>query len=147
MNRLFLALRAQLNDYIKLRSDFMASIKGRWVADENLHLTLCYFGDDYEVDELLEKLPEVVETIEPLPLISLGYLKYNNILFAKVKSKKLEELQASVCTHLSLPNAKLFIPHVTLIRIKEIQNKKAFKEMLKTIKVRPLVLLKQALSL
>ena len=134
MNRLFLAFRAQLHDYSSLQSDFLGSTKGRWVADKNLHLTICYFGDSYSVDELLERLPFVVRKIESLSLISLGYFEHNNILYAKVKSKKLEELQESICSSLSVPNTKVFIPHVTLMRIKDIHNKKAFKQMLKNYK-------------
>ncbi|NOR56889.1 MAG: RNA 2',3'-cyclic phosphodiesterase [Sulfurimonas sp.] len=134
MNRLFLALRAQLNDYDQLQSDFLASIKGRWVADENLHITMCYFGDTFDVDELLERLPPLLEVLKTIPLESLGYFEHNNILYAKAKSRTLETLQASICASLSLSNTQLFIPHVTLIRIKDIHNKKAFKQMLKNYK-------------
>lgn len=134
MNRLFLALKAQLNDYGSLQSDFLSSTDGRWVADENLHITLCYFGDNYSVDELLRTLPQVVEKLEPLTLTSLGYFENNHILYAKVKSKELEKLHDSICTLFSLPNKELFIPHVTLIRIKDFHNKKAFRQMLKKYK-------------
>ena len=134
MNRLFLALKAQLHDYNAFQSDFTGAIKGRWVASENLHLTMCYFGDTYGIDELLKRLPAVVEEIEPLTLTSLGYFEHNNILYAKVKSKKLEELQSSINSSFSLPNAKLFIPHVTLMRVKDIHNKKAFKYILGSYK-------------
>ena len=134
MNRLFLALKAQLHDYNAIQSDFLGSIKGRWVTNENLHMTICYFGDTYSVDELLEKLPRLVEEIEPLSLKSLGYFEHNNILYAKVKSRNLERLQESICSSFSLPKRKLFIPHITLVRIKDIHNKKAFKEMQKNYK-------------
>jgi len=134
MKRLFLALRAQLNDYDKLQSDFLGLIKGRWVTDENLHITVCYFGDAYSVEELLEKLPPLLKQIEPLELISLGYFEHNNILYAKAKSKKLEMLQSSISSSFSLPNTKHFIPHVTLMRIKEIHNMKVFKHLLSNYK-------------
>jgi RNA 2',3'-cyclic 3'-phosphodiesterase len=136
MNRLFLALKAQLYDYKSLQSDFKGSIKGRWVADENLHLTLCYFGEAYSIDELLDKLPALVREIEPLSVSSLGYFEYNNILYAKVKGKALETLQSSICSSFSLSDTKIFIPHVTLIRVKDIQNKTAFKDKLKHYKNR-----------
>ena len=110
MNRLFLALKAQLHDYNAIKSDFLGSIKGRWVTNENLHMTICYFGDTYSVDELLEKLPRLVEEIEPLSLKSLGYFLHNYILYAKVKSRNLERLQESICSSFSLPKRKLFIP-------------------------------------
>ena len=86
MNRLFLALQAKLNDYNSLQSDFRGAIKGRWVADKNLHMTICFFGDTYSIDELLKRLPALVEEIEPLTIDSLGYFEHNNILYAKVRS-------------------------------------------------------------
>ena len=138
MNRLFLALKAQLNDYNELQSDFRGALNGRWVADENLHMTICYFGDTYSIDELLEKLPALIEEIEPLTINSLGYFEHNNILYARVKSKKLEMLQESISSSLLLQNTKLFIPHINLIRIKDIHNKKAFKHMLKNYKNKPI---------
>ena len=134
MNRLFLAIRAQLHDYSSLQSDFLGSTKGRWVASENLHLTMCYFGDTYSIDDLLKILSVVVEEVEPLTLTSLGYFEHNKILYAKVKSKKLERLQSSISSLFSLPNEKLFIPHVTLMRIKDIHNKNAFKQILENYK-------------
>ena len=134
MNRLFLALKAQLHDYHKLQTGFRGVINGRWVAKENLHITVCYFGDNYSIDELLEKLPTVVEKVEPLSIKSLGYFEHNNILYAKVQSKKLETLQASISDSFLQENTKLFIPHITLIRNKDIHNKKAFKHILKNYK-------------
>lgn len=71
MKRIFLAIKAHLNDYEALQSDLAGVIKGRWTREENLHITVCYFGDAFEVDVLLEKLPSVVKQIEPLSLTSL----------------------------------------------------------------------------
>ena len=147
MNRLFLAFKAQLYEYDGLQSDFQGSIKGRWIADENLHLTVCYFGDRYSIDELLEKLSSHVEEIEALSISSLGYFKDKSILYAKVNNKALEALQSSICNSFSLPAAKLFIPHITLIRVKEIQNKKAFKEKIKDYKNRRVGILDTRLEL
>lgn len=138
MNRLFLALRARLYDYDKLQTEFSAFMEGSLVANENLHLTVCYFGDNYSVDKLLQTIPLVIKKLKPLPLVSLGFFKHNNILYAKVKSKELEELQDSICTSLLLQNREPFIPHVTLMRIKDIHNKKAFKQMLKKYKAKTL---------
>lgn len=128
MKRLFLALRAKIYDYEKLKEDFSKIVKGRWVEDENLHLTFCYFGDAFSIDELLTSLPPVIEKTEPLILTSLDYFKHNNILYAKTQSKSLETLQSSICDMFALKDAKTFIPHVTLMRIKKVYDKESFKE-------------------
>ncbi|QOY54731.1 2'-5' RNA ligase family protein [Candidatus Sulfurimonas marisnigri] len=130
MNRIFLALKAQLNDYDALKSDFSEIIKGRWVDSENLHVTVCFFGNTYGVNELLKRLPEVIEEIEPLELTSLGYFSHNNILYATTTSPKLEKLNSCICSSFSLPQIKPYILHVTLMRIKEMKDKKAFNDML-----------------
>jgi 2'-5' RNA ligase len=130
MKRIFLALKAQIDDYDKLQSDFEGLIKGRWVPDENLHITVCYFGDAYSVDELLQKMPPLSGKIETLELNSLGYFEHNSILYAKIKSQKLDMIQSSISTIFSLANSKPFIGHVTLMRIKKIEDKEAFKQTL-----------------
>ena len=134
MKRLFLALRAEVNDYDKIQADFSHLLEGRWVARENLHITVCFFGDEYSVEELLDGLPSLIEEIEPIDLISLDHFEHNNILFAKAESEKLEMLQASISNSFSLPNSKEFIPHVTLMRIKNICNKELFKGRLENYK-------------
>lgn len=134
MNPLFLALKAKLNNYDTLKSDFSDSIKGRWTAEENLHLTICYFGNIYTLDELLEKLPSTIKKIEPLTLTSLDYFSHNKILYAKPNGYSLDMLHSSICAPFSLKSAAGFIPHVTLMRIKKIENDKAFKEMLNRYK-------------
>jgi len=91
MKRIFLALKAQIDDYDKLQSDFSGLIKGRWVTQKNLHVTICFLGDTYSVDELLKMMPPLTEVVEGIELKSLGYFKHNDILYAKTKSKKLDE--------------------------------------------------------
>jgi len=130
MNRIFLALKAQIDNYDKLQSDFKELIKGRWVASKNLHVTVCFFGNKYSIDEILEKMPPLTDKIEDLQLNSLGYFEHNNILYANTKSKKLELLHSSINSAFSLSNVKTFIPHVTLMRIKKIEDKEVFRKML-----------------
>ncbi len=49
MNPMFLALRAELNDYDKLKSDFKNIIEGRWTSGDNLHATICYFNKNINI--------------------------------------------------------------------------------------------------
>ncbi|MDT8339365.1 MAG: 2'-5' RNA ligase family protein [Sulfurimonas sp.] len=127
---MFLALRAHLGDYDKLKHDFKEIIEGRWTSEENLHATIYYFGNTYTVEELLEKLPPTFEKVEPLELTSLSYFSHNNILFARPEGYKLDMLHSSLCTQFSLKEATHFVPHITLMRMKKINDKEAFKELL-----------------
>lgn len=134
MKRIFLALKAKIDDYDRLQSNFEEVIKGRWVPEENLHVTVCYFGDLYEVDYILQKMPLLNDKLREFKVSSLGYFKHNNILYAKAKSQELETLQSSICRLYSLPTTKPFIVHVTLMRIKEIQDKDTFSKLLEEYK-------------
>lgn len=132
MNPMFLAIRAHLNNYEKLKSDFKGTIEGRWTVKENLHATICYFGNLYTAEELLEKLPSDFKKLEALSLTSLDYFSHNNILYAKPKGYELDALHTSICDLFSLEQTKSFIPHVTLMRMKKINDKQAFNEVLKS---------------
>ncbi|MBE0514530.1 2'-5' RNA ligase family protein [Sulfurimonas sp.] len=133
---MFLALRAHLGDYDKLKHDFKEIIEGRWTSEENLHATICYYGNTYTVEELLQKLPLTFEKVEPLKLTSLSYFSHNNILFARPEGYKLDMLHSSLYTQFSLKETTHFVPHVTLMRMKKINDKQAFKETLERYKNR-----------
>ncbi len=107
MKRIFLALKAHVDNYDKLQSDFENVLKGRWVSEENLHLTVSFFGDIYGVDEILQKMPPLTEDIGELELTSLGYFERNNILYAKTKSQKLDRLHSFITDSFSLKNKNL----------------------------------------
>lgn len=134
MKRIFLALRAHIYEYDKIKSDFFGLIKGSWVKEENLHVSICYFGDVYKIDEILERMPPLTQMSEELELNSLAFFEHSSILYAKTKSQTLDTMHSSVSTAFSLQDGKPFIPHVTLMRIKKIEDKTAFKEMLERYK-------------
>lgn len=131
---MFLALRASLGNYDKLKSDLEGIVEGRWSKEENLHATICYFGNVYTIEELLEKLPRAFEKVGPLGLTSLNYFPHNNILYAKPEGYELDALHSSVCDLFSLEQTKAFTPHVTLMRMKKINDRQAFLELLKRYK-------------
>jgi 2'-5' RNA ligase len=131
MGALFLALKVQLNDYEKLQSDFVGLIAGRWIASQNLHITVSYFGEKYSVSELLEKLPSLIVPIKALKLSALGYFESNKILYAKSESHELALLNALVGEAFSLGQTKPFLPHATLMRVKTVEDETAFREKLK----------------
>ncbi|ADN09285.1 RNA 2',3'-cyclic phosphodiesterase [Sulfurimonas autotrophica] len=132
MNRLFLALKVHLDNYEIIKSNFSNILRGKWTPEENLHITICYFGDKFSLDELLSKLPLLVENIPPLTLESLDVFTHNKILYAKTTSKELERIHLNICKSLKLKQTKLFIPHVTLMRVKKINDTKKFQHVMLT---------------
>ena len=130
INRLFLALKAQLYDYDKIKSDFSEVIEGRWIGRDNLHMTVAYFGDRYSVEELLEKLPFLIEPIEELKLDSIGYFKRNKILYAGAESLNLNRISSKIEDELFLNQSKPFVAHTTVMRVKNIKDENGFRNLL-----------------
>lgn len=115
-------------------------LKLKWVEEENLHLTIRFFGNISEnlVEKIYEKCKDVCKEIKPfdLKLTSTGYfpfkgtprvvwigieepsnnlLKLNNLLKKVLKTLKLKE------------DREEFHPHITLLRIKEKPDPNVFK--------------------
>ncbi len=125
-NRLFLALPAVLDDYTSLQKAYDGVIAGRWVAPENLHLTLNFFGDLFEQEALSAQLSTLSFSLPPLPIKGVGYFAKNRILYARVEEQGLADIYRLVSTLLGLPTKETFIPHVTLMRVKQIIDEEAF---------------------
>ena len=131
MNRLFLAVPAVLFDYEKLKRDFSDLISGRWTPDENLHVTLYHFGDRFKSAALVNKLIPLVLQIEPSEIIGLEFFSRNNILYARTDNASLEALYTRITKELALPTKNIFIPHITLMRIKKIRNRELLGQKLR----------------
>ncbi len=123
MNRLFLALPVTLFDYTNLQNDFEGIIQGRWVPQQNLHLTLKFFGNSFEEEFLIEKLSALDLQAETSELKGLELLNNNKILYAKTQNPSLQRLYAEIQESFALPSQQEFTPHITLMRIKKIQDK------------------------
>ena len=120
--RLFVALEpsagfrealAELQD--RLRG---ACVEGRYLAPENLHLTLAFIGE--WPDDVTPVLP-FPETPFPLALSHIGIFERAKVLWAGTEdSKELSELAARVRQALQsagIPfDPQAFNPHITLIR-------------------------------
>lgn len=133
MEPLFLALKAHINDYEKIQDDFNDIIKGRWAPPSNLHMTINYFGNQYSLDELLRNIPPFLKPVESFKLCGLGYFESNKILYANSEVHTLDVISSSIADALSLKQ-KPFVAHVTLMRVKEIKDKDAFKKALENYK-------------
>lgn len=124
--RLFLALPAILDDYELLQQAFDRVITGRWIPSENLHLTLNFFGDRFEQALLKQHLSTLSLHLPPLTLRGVGYFAKNRILYARVEEQGLADIYRSVNMLLGMPVKETFVPHVTLMRVKQIIDEEAF---------------------
>ncbi len=57
--KLFIASPIILNDYASIQEDFKDIIEGKWVEEQNLHLTWVFLGDIDDDKPVINKLKEI----------------------------------------------------------------------------------------
>jgi 2'-5' RNA ligase len=135
--RLFIASPVILDDYASIQEDFKDIIEGKWVEEENLHLTWVFLGDVKEVNPVIDKLKEVSALENQTAIEALGYFgRPPRVFFSKSKEKALYD-KAREFRDAGFDLYR-FKPHVTLCRIKTIHKYKAYKEKLKTYREKTL---------
>ena len=135
--RLFIASPVVLDDYSSIKEDFKDIIKGKWVEEENLHLTWIFLGDVKELDPIIDKLKEISALEYQTGIEELGYFgRPPRVFFAKSEEKALYD-KAREFRDAGF-NLYRFKPHITLCRIKTIHDYKAYKEKLKSYRERTL---------
>ena len=126
--RLFIASPVELFAYKKIREDFKDIIEGKWVEEENLHLTWVFLGELPSPVPVIEKLQQLTPLEKHFEIASLGYFgRPPRVFFAKAEEKLLYEKAASFRE--AGFDLYRFKPHITLCRIKQIRNYRAFKEL------------------
>jgi 2'-5' RNA ligase len=120
MGNYFLAMPVTLYDYAGLRSNFEHLLEGRWMPEQNLHLTLQFFGRAYEKEFLLSVLSQLQLQAEGSHLKGLDLLKNRTILYAKTLNPSLAHVSKILQNAFGLYDAREFTPHVTLLRIKKV---------------------------
>lgn len=145
--RLFLALPAIIDDYETIQKEFSGVISGRWTPPENLHLTLSFYGSQFDQDELVQNLSALKLDVTPSIISGLGYFKRNKILYANVENPALASLHKTLNTFFDLPVTREFVPHMTLMRIKKIVDVDTFYDQLEIYKERKIGSLGSSLEL
>ena len=144
--RLFIASPIILDDYASIKEDFKDIIEGKWVEEENLHLTWIFLGDVKDEKTIIDKLKAISPLESKVSIKELGYFgRPPRVFFAKAEKKDLYDKARE------FKNAGFdlyrFKPHITLCRIKAIHDYKAYKEKLKTYREKALGLILPEISL
>jgi len=148
--RLFLGTFAKIYEYEKFQKEFNKHFDGNWTKEENLHTTIKFIGDIDDVTPIKEALSNITylryKRVEfnDLELFEIP----NKILYCTTKSQELESLHNEVLNRLNFLDleSKEFIPHITLLRIKQIKDD-SYKEYLKSFEDRKVGYLKLKLVL
>jgi len=167
--RLFAAIKIHLspeflNIYYKLKSGLIDE-KIKWVEEENFHITLKFFGETPE-----DKIPEIITELKEASINSQPFQLHlgNTGIFGSSYKPKVVWFGISPCDelqqlHTNIRNQLLnigyeqgsenFVPHLTVGRIKYIQDKKIFqliineykKTSIQTVEVKAFYLLESIL--
>ena len=138
--RAFIAifLPKEILDYLyevenKLKKELPAKIN--WVAKSRLHYTLKFLGqvDEKNINSIKERLKKISFSSFKITLDKIGVFPNENfirVIWIGLKSKELIDLQKLIDYELLdlFPREQEFIPHLTLGRVKNIQDKEKFKK-------------------
>ncbi|MCO4844626.1 MAG: RNA 2',3'-cyclic phosphodiesterase [Sulfurovum sp.] len=135
--RLFIASPIILDDYASIQEDFKDIIEGKWVEEQNLHLTWVFLGNVEDEKPVIDKLKEISPLERNISIKELGYFgRPPRVFFSKSEELELYDKAKE------LRNAGFdlyrFKPHMTLCRIKAIHAYKAYKEKLKAYREKEL---------
>jgi len=144
--RLFIASPVILDDYASIQEDFKDIIEGKWIEEENLHLTWVFLGDVKDEKPVIEKLTKIAPLESEVSIEEMGYFgRPPRVLFAKAEEKLLYN-KAREFKEAGFDLYR-FKPHITLCRIKTIHDYKAYKEKLKTYREKALGLILPEINL
>jgi len=122
--RLFIASKATIDEYTRIKERFERSIDGRWVEEKNLHLTWYFIGESETPDRYIRVIDTLPIPEKETPLSGLGIFerRKNHILYASIP--RLSDEWKDTLEKLQIYSNRKFTPHVTLCRIKKIYDKK-----------------------
>lgn len=146
MKRLFAAIKVQpsevfLSKYYQLQRSLKHE-KIRWVDPGNMHITLKFFGEtpEHHIPALKIALEEAVKNISPfiIEIKDMGVFgssyKPKAIWFGIDPKNEIEALASSIFHELSQigidPDRQNFVPHLTLARMKFVEEKKIFQQVI-----------------
>lgn len=127
--RLFLGMFAKIDSYLDLVENFKPYYEGKWVEEENLHVTLYFLGEQIDPDSIIEKIDSLPVLNAPIPIegICLSGEK-NQVLYGTLSNTFLNEMNTKFQA-LFGKQTQPFHPHVTLCRVKRLhENSMAFLE-------------------
>ena len=135
----------EIKKEIKKVQDFLPEFSGKKTGLENLHLTLKFLGeiDDYKVERVKEKLREIkIEKFET-EIDSTGVFDnrkskvYSRNLIVWLHMKDCDNLQRQIDSKLEklFESERRFMSHLTIARVKYIQDKRKFLDEIKKMKI------------
>lgn len=115
-------------------------VQGKFTESENLHLTLKFLGEisDEKVEEIRKRLSEIKLNSFDCEIGEVGVFSksFPKIIWIKLNGRGIFQLQKEIDERLKdlFPIEERLMSHVTILRVKNVSDKKEFLEYLKSIK-------------
>lgn len=114
-----------------------------WVARENFHITILFFGETDRVDWIKRKIEEAIYDVSSFRLYSQGadlFLNKKIVLYVYFRrEKKVEELESKIKKIFQIKETKKFIPHLTIARFR-VPSKQQYFNLKKKLRQLPIEL-------
>lgn len=119
---------------------------GIFKKTEDYHITLKFLGEknDNEIKEIINKLSQINFKSFELTLDRIGFFPNENfirVIWVGTKEQEIYELQKKIdykLLELRIPIENKFQSHITIARVKDISNRKAFIESIGNLSVKNL---------
>jgi len=128
--RLFIASPVALHEYASIKKDFSKIIEGKWVEEENLHLTWVFLGEIKEENSIINQMQDITSLKNKIDIFGLGYFGHPPKIFFAKSQEKPPFAKAKEFTDAGF-SLHSFKPHITLCHIKAIHDERAYKKTLK----------------
>ncbi|WP_293447256.1 RNA 2',3'-cyclic phosphodiesterase [Persephonella sp.] len=128
-------------EYPKIKKEFGGILAGRWIPERNFHITYRFLGDIsiYEINNIKAILKDKLEGSISVSIKFKGLGAFPNlanprVFFIQVEdtSGNLQEISRFINQKLALlgypEEKKLFKPHITLKRIKQVDNEQFLRK-------------------
>lgn len=132
----------KVKNEIRKIQDALPEFIGKKIEFENLHLTLKFLGevDENKIGEIRERLRQIKFNKFGAEINKLGVFSEKFIRIIWLCLNNCEELQKEIDKKLKylFNKEKRFMGHLTIARVKKINDKKEFLKKLKEIKIKPI---------
>jgi len=127
------------DDLIKIQKEIeKLPLKAKFVEPSNFHLTFSFLGEknEFEIEKIKERLSEICKNkksfkVEIRDLIPIPNEKYIRVIAFEVESNELKILQKEIKESIG---GDVKPPHLTLCRVKRVDDKEKVVKYLKEIK-------------
>lgn len=131
-------LPKEVTEKIKEIQDKLPSFVGKKIEPEHLHLTLKFLGEksEDEVKEIIAQLKKVHSPKSKVTIDKVGVFSSEEIRIVWLHIESINELQKAIdqtLEEINIEPEERFMSHLTIARVKEVQEKHSFLEKINTL--------------